>query len=277
MKVHFVSDLHLEFADLELPGGEVLILAGDICEVKNIRPKSYDPNNIIVDDENRDRRPDRFIRFFLEECTKYEKVFYVMGNHEHYHGRFDKTYNELKNILPPNVVLLENEIVEHQGVMFMGATLWTNLNKNDSLTAFHLKTMMNDYRLIYNHYKDQNAYFKLIPEETLKTHRRTVEWFKMMLRKYQDSPFVVITHHAPSFKSVPPQFVNDHLMNGGYASDLSELILDNPHIKFWVHGHMHDPVDYEIGSTKVISNPRGYPGWDMNYEQFDPNKNFEIS
>lgn len=26
----------------------------------------------------------------------------------------------------------------------------------------------------------------------------------------------------------------------------------------WVHGHMHDPFDYEIYGTRVVCNPRGY-------------------
>jgi predicted phosphodiesterase len=28
----------------------------------------------------------------------------------------------------------------------------------------------------------------------------------------------------------------------------------------WIHGHTHDPFDYEINGTRVICNPRGYPG-----------------
>ena len=51
-------------------------------------------------------------------------------------------------------------------------------------------------------------------------------------------------------------------MNGGYHSDLSEFILDNPQIKLWTHGHTHEDFDYMIGSTRVVCNPRGY----INYE-----------
>ena len=36
MKIHLVSDLHLECEHQELPGGEVLILAGDIAESRTI-------------------------------------------------------------------------------------------------------------------------------------------------------------------------------------------------------------------------------------------------
>ena len=37
MKINLVSDLHLEFGYQELPGGEVLILAGDIAEARSIK------------------------------------------------------------------------------------------------------------------------------------------------------------------------------------------------------------------------------------------------
>ena len=51
-------------------------------------------------------------------------------------------------------------------------------------------------------------------------------------------------------------------MNGGYASDLSDFILDHPQIKLWTHGHMHQCFDYMIGSTRVVCNPRGYEGYE---------------
>jgi Icc-related predicted phosphoesterase len=271
MKISYVSDLHLEFGYQTLPGGEVLILAGDICEAR-----SYIKCHHSTKVDGHVAGTHRYSDFFNIECAKYEQVFYVMGNHEHYHGRFDKTYTELKSLLPTNITLLENEIVEYRGVMFMGATLWTDCNKGDNLTVFHLRGSMNDYRVIQNYYKDKNLYNKLIPEYTYGVHRRTKEWFKLMLSMHREKPFVVISHHAPSFKSVPPRYLDDTLMNGGYASDLSEDILDNENIRYWIHGHMHDPIDYEIGTTRVVGNPKGYQGWDQNYGLFDPNKSFEI-
>ena len=35
MKINYMSDLHLEFGYQPLPGGDVLILAGDICEARS--------------------------------------------------------------------------------------------------------------------------------------------------------------------------------------------------------------------------------------------------
>lgn len=275
MKINLVSDLHLEFADLELPGGDVLILAGDICETKNVRPCSYDPNGIVFSFESREKRPDRYIRFFKEECTKYQQVFYVMGNHEHYHGRFDKTANLIREFLPYNCILLDNDYIEYNGVIFIGSTLWTDCNKLDHLTMLELKECMNDYRVVTNFYKEKGQYYKLQPEVTIKQHEDTIVYFDKIINQYKDKPVVVVTHHAPSFMSVNEKYKKETLINGGYASDLSEFILDHPNIKVWCHGHMHFGVDYSIGQTRVLANPRGY----VPYEQgngFNPNFIFEV-
>ena len=154
MKVSLVSDLHLEFGYQEMAGGEVLILAGDIAEARSIR-KHHHSTKLVQDTPIEEFRCSEF---FKHECAKYDQVFMVSGNHEHYHGRFDKTYDELKSILPKNVTLLENEVVNYKGVMFMGATLWTDLNKGDSITAFTLKSFMNDYKVITNHYPAKDVY-----------------------------------------------------------------------------------------------------------------------
>lgn len=268
--IHIMSDLHLEFAPQTLPGGDVLILAGDICEYRTLSKQfhstkayPYIPGSLNAYD------------FFFHECAKYKKVFMVMGNHEHYHHRFDKTWLDLVAILPDNITLLEDQCEEYDGVLYLGATLWTDLNKDDSLTKFHLKGMMNDYRVIQYHDPVKDLYHKLIPEATAKVHHRTVQYFKTILEQNRDKKVVVITHHAPSFASVHEYYKHDTVMNGGYASDLSEFILDNDNIKYFFHGHMHNAVDYMIGTTRVMSNPRGYIGHE-DTSNFDVNFTIEV-
>ena len=55
-------------------------------------------------------------------------------------------------------------------------------------------------------------------------------------------------------------------MNGAYASNLEEIMYNHPQIKLWVHGHIHDPVDYIINETRVVSNPRGYSSREEEFE-----------
>jgi predicted phosphodiesterase len=270
MKITLVSDLHLEFGYQTLPGGEVLILAGDICEAKSFT-KEFHSTRLL--DTPSGTYP--YYDFFYTECAKYDRVFYVMGNHEHYHGRFDRTYHDLRACLPSNVRLLENEFEEYNGVIFLGATLWTDLNKGNPLTMHTVKYGMNDYRVIKNHYVNKDIYYKLTPEHTIGVHRDTKNFFRSVLKEKSDHPVVVISHHAPTLSSIHPRYKHDMHMNGGYASDLSGLILDCENIRVWVHGHTHEKFDYVVGNTRVISNPRGY----FNYEDtsnFDPGFSFEI-
>jgi Icc-related predicted phosphoesterase len=274
MKVSLVSDLHLDVGGYcELPGGEVLILAGDICESRNLTKEFHSTKTLYPTGEPNREFP--CSEFFRVECAKYDKVFMVMGNHEHYGGKLYKTYAELLGSLPANVTLLEDQVEEYRGVMFMGSTLWTDLNGGDPITAMHLKMAMNDYRAITEFYPDRSVWHKLTPERTAEIHFKTKEYFKMILELNRDKQFVVITHHSPSFQSVNEKYRYDTTMNGGYSSNMDQFILDNPNIHTWVHGHMHDPVSYYIGETRVVSNPRGYVGYEDTH-QFDPGFSFNL-
>jgi len=276
MKINVISDLHLEFDDLVLPGGDVLILSGDVCEAKNVKADKYDPNGIMFDFERANRRPDRYIRFFKEECAKYRHVIYVMGNHEHYGFRFDKTYSQLLLNLPDNVRLLEKESTLIDGVLFIGATLWTDCNRGDPITMMQLRSSMNDYRIVTNYYKDKGQYFKLTPEFTYQEHRKTLEYFREELNSNPDRPVVIVTHHSPSKQSIKPRYQHDYHMNGGYSSDLESFISEYPQIKVWTHGHTHDTFDYMIGDCRIICNPRGYVGYEERASEFDPTIGFDI-
>jgi Icc-related predicted phosphoesterase len=270
IKISVCSDLHLEYGYQELPGGDVLVLAGDICEYRTFKkqfhitkPAEYLAGTYPAYD------------FFYKECAKYKKVFYVIGNHEHYHHRFDKTILDLKALLPANVILLEKECFEYEGVVFLGGTLWTDLNKGNPITVYTVKNFMNDYRVIQNFYPTRSLYHKLTTDTTVAEHRTTKHQFKFILETNIDKPVVVITHMAPSFQSVNARYKDAGDTNAGYASAMDDFILDNPNIKVWIHGHMHDPVDYMIGTTRVIANPRGYVPYESG-NGFDPTFTFDV-
>lgn len=271
MLVQLVSDLHLDISKhLELPGGDVLIIAGDACEARDLvkeyhstKPLPYTGGSFPCYD------------FFEFECAKYKKVFYVMGNHEHYHGKFWKTKTELERVLPKNVTLLENQCEVYEGVLFVGATLWTDMNKGDPLTLASMQNYMNDYKVITYHYPQYNAYHKMRPADTVKMHIESKRYIEQKVQEYPDMPVVVITHMGPTHMSINEKYKHDPVSNGAYVSDLSNLILDNPNIKAWVHGHVHDPVDYSVGWCRVLCNPRGYLPWEAG-NGFNPAFTFEV-
>jgi Icc-related predicted phosphoesterase len=275
MKVNVISDLHLEFEDLVLPDGDVLILSGDVCEAKHLKEGIYNPNYKAFDFEDK-KRPDRWNRFFEEECRKYRKVVYVVGNHEHYGFQFEKTVPHIKSNLPDNVHLLDNDIVDIDDVRFVGGTLWTDMNKGDYLTLYHVQRMMNDYRQITMFNRVKSVYHRLTPERTIEEHKKTLDYIKTVVDEDNTKKYVVVTHHAPSKSSIHPRYQKDVTMNGAYSSELSEFILDRPQIKMWTHGHTHDTFDYMIGSTRIVCNPRGYKYYEQRAEEFDPTLSFEV-
>lgn len=271
MKINVISDLHLDFEDLTLPGGDVLIISGDACEARHLKRNMYQPEGVtMLPHEAGQPRPDRYYRFFEEECAKYRETVYVMGNHEHYGFKFHKTYEHLQKNLPNHVTLLEDQTHTIDDVIFVGATLWTDMNGGDPLTMYHMTSMMSDYRHITMFNDVKNVYHRLQPEKTVETFYRSRDYIRLVVESDPAKKYVVVTHHSPSKASTHPRYQHDTIMNGAYSSDLAEFILDHPQIRLWTHGHTHDPFDYMIGSTRVVCNPRGYAGYESRADYFDP-------
>ena len=276
MKIAVCSDLHLEFQDIELfntEGASVLILSGDILIAEDLHQHKDIPPTVTspyAPYQNLGARQLAAMRFrdFLARCSKeFQHVVYVAGNHEFYHGKWKASLQDLRDECDkfPNVYFLENDIKEIDDYTFVGATLWTDMNKNDPLTLYHLTSMMNDFKVIRN---DEHGYTKLRPAHAMYRHQQTLSYFKNVIDDRKDKKIVVVGHHSPSFQSCAEQYKNDTLMNGGYHSELSEFILDRPQIKLWTHGHTHVPFDYMLGDTRIVCNPRGYAGWDANADVF---------
>jgi len=116
--------------------------------------------------------------------------------------------------------------------------------------------VMNDYHTIT--IERGGIYHKLRPEDTFNAYNRAVETIKLAAETW-DGDVVVLGHHAPSRASIHERYRHDQVGNGGYCSDLDNFILDQPKIKLWIHGHVHNCFDYQIGDCRVVCNPLGYP------------------
>jgi hypothetical protein len=258
MKIKLVSDLHLEFSDVDIPnnGCDVLILSGDILVAKYLHDHpgiDWLPQN----SQGSSIQADRF-RNFLDRCSKnFPHVIYVAGNHEFYHGKWYATIDYLREECRrwPNIYFLEKDVKEIDGWAFLGCTLWTDMNRGDPLTMHHITDYMNDYHVIKN---DKAGFTKIRAIHTLERHRDHLAWLKETVPKYEKC--VVVGHMGPSLKSIHPDYAHDRYTNGAYCSDLSDFILDHPQIKLWTQGHTHRAFEYKIGETLVACNPRGYEG-----------------
>lgn len=272
MKINILNDIHLEFdavPTIDLIGDDILLLAGDICVADYLRPNRTDKLA---------RKHVNVVKaFFHEQCAKYQKVYYIMGNHEHYNGVFDNTADILREFLKDtNVVLLDNEFVDLDDTWrLFGGTLWTDYHDQDWFAMQIAKTRMSDHTIINKIKPVANPYGEVLgrflPVDAYAEHNKTLE---VLENNIQNRPTIVMTHHAPTYQSVHPRFIGD-MLNYAYASDLSGFILNNPNIKYWMHGHMHDNWNYEVGDCRVICNPRGYNDYEVN-EGFDPNMGIEI-
>ena len=238
MQINFISDLHLEFGPLEIEpeAGDVLVLAGDI----DIKGRVDWINSI---------------------ASKFNHVIYVLGNHEFYNGAMDSIYRKTREGLVDNVHLLENESITIAGVTFHGATLWSDFLNGNPMSYLRCDQAINDYRLI----RAGDGKHRFKPQIAHSLHNIS----KVFLQENVKEGDVVVTHMAPSLLSIHEKYKNDMNINGSYASDLSELILDTKP-ELWFHGHVHTSFDYTVGNTRILCNPRGYVGEELNSE-FEPN------
>lgn len=267
MKIKLVSDLHLEFSDINITNNDqcdVLILGGDIMIAQDLHdhpgPVNTADQAAIAAGTGLGRRQQAAQRFrdFLKRCSfQFPHVIYIAGNHEFYNGKFYAGVDYLREECAkyPNVYFLECDTKVIDDVTFVGATLWTNMNKGDPMTMHAIEGMMNDFRIIKN---DKRNYASMSARDVADRHARTLQYFRTVLAEQHDKKFVVVGHHSPSFQSAHPMYKDQYLMNGGYHSDLTEFIMDHPQIRLWTHGHTHHPFDYQIGDTRVVCNPRGY-------------------
>lgn len=232
MKLHILSDLHTEFADFVPPetDAEAVILAGDIgVGVEGMR--------------------------WAARHFPVGPVIYVPGNHEFYGHDIDLTA-ELEAAAPDNITLLSDGELVLDGVRFLGSTLWTDFKLHGEGEAWfareRARRSMNDFVRI------RQGDHKFRPEDSVVLHEASRAWLVRQLEHAFDGPTVVITHHLPALKSIAPRYANDAL-NPAFASQLEDVI-ERYQPALWIHGHTHDPCDYELFQTRVVCNPRGYPG-----------------
>jgi predicted phosphodiesterase len=247
MEIRVLSDLHLEFGefDYEYLGEDVVVLAGDIHVKWNAK---------------------EFILSILENPVK---VIYVPGNHEYYGGRMDKVDRKWLEwaLGVENFHYLNKDFELIDDVLFIGATLWTNLKKGCPMVENHLRySDFNDLKRIS--VEDNGSYHKLTPKIWRRKHWEAQDFIECLLTSWRlsSNSIVVVTHHLPSFQSVLPSYwqsVESSALCYAYASELDEMILEHQPT-LWIHGHTHHSLDYYIDNTRVVCNPRGYIGHEVN-------------
>lgn len=234
VRLNILSDLHLSRQGLPIPqtDADIIILAGDIA-----RPKEA-----------------------LEWARGFSKpVLYVAGNHEFYGGNLASTANDLQALsAETNIHILDNTEMVLHGIRFLGSTLWSDFNlygagaiREQAITE--ALAFIRDFSRIETGASPAQTFSPSDMEALFNANRL---WLQNKLDQPFDGPTVVITHHAPSPKSIHPRFEGS-LINNCFVSD-SEYLMGSERVVLWIHGHTHDSFDYQVKGTRVVCNPRGY-------------------
>ena len=262
-KFHYMSDLHIEFGMPKsmLFEGDNLILAGDITCLRALHPDKTDAGNR--------KLRDRTLTFFRTVQENFKRVFYVTGNHESYNFDVDLEAEYISTYLPGVIHLNDSAYDIDDKTVIMGGTLWTDMDDDDSVSHYLVGRGMNDFRVI----EKSGGRFSTV--DAYNKHIATKNFLNKALEANKDKNVIVVTHHAPSHKGINAEHVGSAL-NAGYASNLEEFILDRPQIKYWVFGHTHIQKTFQIGDTTVVSNARGYEGYEKTAKTFKADTWFEV-
>ena len=247
------SDIHIGILEVydtpeyipDLKDIDVYILAGDVCEEKNSRIWIA---NLCKNNPNTN---------FIE----------VAGNHLYYRGNIEKCHArriELQESLP-NYHFLENDSVIINGVRFIGACLWTDMNKRDENIIHNAWKCMNDYRKITY----TSNYIRLSPYRTIALHEKSKEYIFKTLNNSKE-PCIVVTHHQPFISEIQDD------LSYAYMSDMDKEFNKCQNLPYiWFSGHTHLSHDitkeYKHGNVRFISNQRAYPS------EYNENKNINKS
>ena len=261
MKISYVSDIHMEFLNppdfSQESGGDVLLLVGDITTAAMLRSHRTDADA---------RKHSKHLAKFKKDLIdKYDAVYMVMGNHEHYNSIFKNTKQELIEGFTRHdltkIRILDNDTVKLYDWTLVGATLWTDFNRADPYSMYMVEKGMNDFRLIGKEDVSDMNYFnrtsnrKIDAQFILHEHQTSLAYIYDVVKS--NNKVIVMTHHAPTSLSLNTEHSGNYL-DHAYFSNLSDIILDNPSIKYWICGHSHIQKEYEVGVCKVLSNCRGY-------------------
>ena len=249
MRIWFFSDWHLEHHQVPermvtehgFPDADVCVVPGDM------------------------HRGDLEVAFLGEAISARMPVVMTAGNHSFYGQSMPDMRRTMAEeaLRFPNLHLLDPGSVVISGVRFVGGTLWTDYallgEQMRPLAMREAAASLNDHRtILHGSAKDPDARI-WSPSHALAEHEAELAFIESILATPFDGPTVVVSHHGPHPNSVHERFRGQAYarLNAAFVSDLSRVI-DKHAPALWIHGHIHDSVDYVVGETRICANPRGY-------------------
>ncbi|MCX6249828.1 MAG: metallophosphoesterase [Bacteroidetes bacterium] len=241
MRIQYCSDLHLEFlenkdfliSDPLKPGGDILLLAGDIVPFA-VMGKHDD--------------------FFDYISANFEKTFWIPGNHEYYRSDINLRSGTFLEPIRDNVFLLNNSSIIIDGIKFIFSTMWSKISPDN---YFHIRKGMSDFHVIK---RNHDAF---IPADFNQLHSECFSFLEKEIREPFEGKKMVVTHHVPTLLNYPKKYKGD-ILNEAFALELYDFI-EQTEVDYWLFGHHHyNPPSFTIGKTLMITNQLGYVKYDEN-------------
>lgn len=255
--ITIVSDLHLEtpksrpsYGDFVLePQSRFLALLGDI--------------GVATDDG--------LFAFVELQLQQFERVFYVLGNHEPYdsdHATTKQRFRRLEEKHPGRFYLLDQK--RHDltpAITILGCTLFSAI---DAAQATGVSMFVTDFARIRDWAVERhNA-----------AHQADLKWLnETVARVNTEEPhrqILIFTHYAPTIlpQAHDPRHLKDDTgVRSAFMTDLSgEVCWASSNVRLWAFGHTHHNCDFADPTTgkRVIANQKGYRRTEA--VDFDPGK-----
>jgi len=244
-RLAYYSDLHLEKSGIDLVLGDsrVVAVVGDVM-APLIGQRLNNP-----EDEH------EAVWWLRRNVPEDRPVLFVPGNHDYEGTRVLDALAALRRTAEgSHVHILWNQALTINGVRYIGSPLWADPtqgrhNPQDVREAVELQTDLRRAR------KEDGT--PLDVDWLIAEHRKARAFIDKELTNHQHMPTVVLTHWAPSLRSQGLQYQQSQV-SGYWSTDCEDLVA-RAHL--WIHGHIHDTVDYHVGEDPergwVTSNPRG--------------------
>lgn len=235
MKFQYCSDLHLEFQANKnylkqfplKPGGDILLLGGDIVLFKTM--KGHDD-------------------FFNYCADNFETTYWIPGNHEYYQYDLADVKTPLHEKIKENVFLLNNQTITYKNVELVFSTLWSQIPPQHE---WEVQKNVNDF------YQIKNKGNKFTTTDFNALHQTGFEFLKGALAKPGDKQCIVITHHVPTLMHYPAQYRHSEI-SSAFATELFNFI-ESSNAAYWIYGHHHcNTPAFKIGNTTMLTNQLGY-------------------
>ena len=255
MFVDIISDLHIDQWDTKLenkfPCGEVLHFP---YKFENSKSKIL----IIAGDisDNLDLTIDYLDK--LSKTTKYSKILFVDGNHEHVYAHpnlYSKKfiYEKIKKLNNKKIVFLPLQPFKINKTMIIGCNGWWDYNKKNQNEIIKNYSYFDGWMPHLNK-EDAKDYI----QNVLQTADDDYEFLNILINDYKKDDniekIIVVTHTLPS-----KYLLNKKKEIGTHLNHKLTDLLSQKKISHWIFGHTHDSFECKINNIHYICNPRGRP------------------